>query len=202
MGKQEKMKQMKPTLIALLFLSLVYAANSQKLGILGGMNLASTGGDSENTSMKPAYHIGIQWSNDNLKNFGYSVDATYSKQGANGDPRVLTNFNINNNYINIASLVGYQINNRLQLRMGPQMGVLINGRIKWEDQLDEDTTDYLSFLNFSAVAELAYELLPKLVLYIRYGHGISSNVSNSNPNVGRFPSRVFQLGSAITLKSR
>lgn len=176
-----------------------FSVYAQKIGIRGGLNLVTTGSDSKNISMKSDYHIGLFWSDSLAKKLICQIDATYSRQGGQGNPSLFEDFKFNHNYLNISTLVGLKLSNRLQIHLGPQMGIKINGRIKWNGFINENITDDLSFLNLSLASELQCQIADKISFYTRYAHGLTSNVSRNNTTEGRFPDRVIQLGIAVNL---
>ena len=191
----------KAALTVLITLLTGNAIFGQEIGFRGGLNFAKTGGDSENVSFKPDFHVGLFWSDNLTRKFTYYFDATYSRQGGQVDPRVLDNFKINNNYLNISSLMGFKLYSRLTIFLGPQLGIRLNGRIRQPGVLDENATHDLSLLNLSLTTELQYQVQKRITIYTRYAHGLTSNVSQDNPNTGRFPDRVGQIGIAVSLGS-
>ena len=187
--------------LALLFMTIFFSTYSyaQTFGIRGGLNLATLGGDAEDVGFGADYHVGLFLSNTFTKNLWYQLDATYSRQGAGGDTRVIHNYHIDNDYINLTTLAGLKVSDRLKMLLGPQVGVLLKGSTEWEGFFDNTTTEDLSLLNFSIAADMQYDLMRNIATFIRYAHGISSNVAQDNPNQGTFPDRVIQLGLKVNL---
>lgn len=189
------------TLSILITLLMVTTSFSQEIGLRGGMNLAKTGGDSENISIKNDYHVGVFWTDDLTPTLLYFLDATYSRQGGQVNPSLVDDYKINNSYANLSSLIGLRLGDRFRFFLGPQLGVRLNGRIVQPGFLDENYTDDLSLFNFSIGSELQYRVQQRISIYTRYAHGLTSNVSQNNPIAGRFPDRVFQIGIAVNVKS-
>lgn len=187
------------SLFSIILLTTVIAVFGQELGIRGGWNLATTGGDTENVLMKSAYHIGLFSSGQTSNNLVYYFDATYSRQGGAVDPRVVKDFKINNNYINLTSLVGFKASDRLSFLLGPQLGIRLNGRVRWPGFFDENTTEDLSLLNLALASAFQYHLNDRTRLYTRYAHGLTYNVSKEATNDGEFPDRVIQIGIAVNI---
>lgn len=174
----------------------------QEIGFRGGLNFAKTGGDSENVSFKSDLHIGLFWSDYLRKKLVYYFDATYSRQGGQIAPSVFRDWVINNNYINLNSLIGFETNKRLIIFLGPQIGIRLNGRFKSPEFLNENTTSDLSLFNFSLTSELQYRVGKIISLYSRYSHGLTSNISQDNTNTGKFPDRVIQIGIAVNVGNK
>ena len=174
---------------------------SQDVGVRGGLNVTNTGGDSGNLGWKPDFHAGAFLADDLALGLGYFVALTYSRQGAQFDRSIVNDLKINNNYINLSALLSYRLSEKWKVLAGPRVGMLVNGTIDFPGFLEGSTTESLSAFNLSAALEAQYKISEKLFLYTGYAHGLTSNVANDNPNPGRFPDRVFQLGVAMNILS-
>ena len=167
---------------------------SQEIGIRGGFNAATTGGDSENIGWKPDYHIGVYYADEFSGGIRYFLSTTYSRQGGQVDRDLVDDWKMHHNYINIASLLGFEFTERWVVLAGPKLGIKLNGRADYPGFLDGNISESLSALNLSAATELHHEVSDNLSIYLGYSHGLTSNVAANNPVPGRFPDRFFQLG--------
>ena len=86
------------------------------------------------------------------------------------------------NYIQIPILANFKIHKRTSLSIGPEIGYLINARIKEKgisnpsEDISHSYTDYQRFwLELTGLIGLNYEIFDNTEIGIRYNHGILHN---------------------------
>ena len=169
-------------------------ANSQTMGLKGGLNVSSIGGDAQGVESRLAYHAGLFYNmriNDVL---GFQPEVVYSSQGAqleaNNDLKVIYN------YINVPLMFKYYANENFNIQAGPQVGIMASAKAKFED-VDEDIKDQLEPVDLGIGIGLGYEI-NKLQFVARYNYGLTSTAKDSGDE--HYPNRIFQIGVGYVLR--
>lgn len=186
---------MKSNLIAVLLVFMIIgttSAQSFNLGIKGGLNLYTIGGDNDGSyDYKPSFHIGLLGHIHMSDNFALQPELVFSAQGAKygGDQK------LDLNYINVPVLFQYMFDNGFRLEAGPQVGFLVSAEADGTDIKDNfDGTDVGIAIGMSYVnpaSNFGYD--------VRYNHGLTN--INENDNVDAY-NRGFQLGVFYLFKHR
>jgi len=143
--------------------------------------------DNTTTDSKVGLHLGVLAHIHASKIWAIQPELLYSLEGAQkvGNPGVTYNLN----YLNVPVLLQYMFNNGFRLEGGPQIGFLLNAKIK----AGNVTVDYNGFKStaFSIPLGLGYLTSSGVGLDARYVFGISNINDLKNPAIH---SNVFQLG--------
>jgi hypothetical protein len=186
---------MKFNLITLLLVCTIIgsaSAQSFNLGIKGGLNLFTIGGDNDEAyDYKPSFHIGFLGHLHMADNFALQPELVFSAQGAKyGDDQ---KFDLN--YINVPVLFQYMFDNGFRLQAGPQLGFLVSAEADGTDVKDNlEGTDFALTFGMSYVnpeSNFGFDA--------RYNHGLSS--FSENDNVDAY-NRGFQFGVFYLFKHR
>ena len=85
-------------------------ANSQSLGIKGGLNVAGIGGDSEDADPRIAYHVGVFYNMKINDVLGFQPEVVYSSQGAQAKDDAMT-IKAVYDYVNVPLMVNFSWEN-------------------------------------------------------------------------------------------
>ena len=164
-------------------------ANSQSLGVKGGLNVSSIGGDSEDVEARIGYHAGVFYSlkiNDVL---GFQPEVVYSSQGAQAEDDDIK-LKAVYDYVNVPLMVKYYANENFTIQGGPQIGILTSAKAKF-DGVDVDIKDDLETIDLGIGLGLGYEI-NKLQIMARYNYGLTNTAKDSDDE--HYPNRVIQVG--------
>jgi hypothetical protein len=125
---------MKKISLVLIAISTIYSAQAQigaKLGVKGGLNVASLtiNGSSTGVDSKFGAHAGLLAHLHLSPQIGLQPELLYSGQGMKQVSGGVT-YNWNLDYINLPIMLQYMFNNGFRLEAGPQFGFLVSGKIK------------------------------------------------------------------------
>jgi hypothetical protein len=128
------MKKLVLSLVALVaFASVSFAQLSG--GIRAGLNLAnqkySVGSDSESGDMKAGFLLGLYLTGNLSENLAIQPELVYSGFGTKEDDESL-----NLGYLSIPVLLRYNINEMINVHLGPQFGILMSAKAEDEDVKD------------------------------------------------------------------
>lgn len=181
-----------------------------KFGIIGGGNLSTIIGDlnefpSSETGTRYSFHIGV-FSNIKITDkFSFAPQISFSSQGyrsvgentfpdfsfQNGNVETGTTILVSDyqdifNYINMPLELRYAVKDNLDLIFGPQVGFLINSRIKgsflWDGEGEEENEsyDFNPKLDYGVILGASYKLSSKLFCDFKYFQGISNTNRKEN----------------------
>lgn len=146
-------------------------AQGVKIGLKGGINLATYAGeDSDDSALKVgplagvALNLGI---NDMLS---VQPEVLYSVKGAQSEED--SKFKQNLSYIDIPVLLKFNADG-LFFELGPQLGILASAKAKYDDD-DMDIKDGFNTVDFGYVAGVGYQLDGGFNLGLRYNGGITN----------------------------
>ena len=170
---------MKKTIIVLSAICLCTFANAQKtkldegikLGIKGGLNVASLMGDVEDLGIRTSIHAGLVAEIIVSDNFSIQPELLYSGQGATytGSAPGFSRFKLD--YITLPVLAKFPLANNLSLETGPQIGFLISAKNKTNES--NDKIEDLKTIDFGLNAGLNYELNNGVFFQARYNLGLT-----------------------------
>jgi hypothetical protein len=124
---------MKKILLSLAILAAFSTASFAQLsgGVRAGLNLANNSGDVENNSMKVGLQLGVYLVGNLSDKLAIQPELVYSGYGSSydeGDYKL--------GYISIPILLRYNINDMVNIHLGPQFGILSSAKFEDEDVKD------------------------------------------------------------------
>ncbi len=182
-------------------ISLTTYSQGFKLGLKGGLNLSTIGGDATNVESRTGFHVGA-YAGAKLSKFGVEGEILFSRQGTQGDG--LATFEIDNDYLLIPILGKFYIVKGLNIYAGPQFGILLKS--EFTDPTfgikDQDIKDFTNSFDVSILVGAGFEI-KKFRAGLRYNIGLSD--LNDDPasvfyNSGEeLSNQVFQIFVGIDL---
>ena len=194
-------------LFILAFLSFQFLqAQDFKFGLKAGLNVNKLAINPEEDwpgpAARPGIHLGgfAQYGLSN--NLSIQPELSFSTQGANDEDKDDWQ-RVKLNYLNLAGVIKYTLDNNIHFSIGPQLGFLTAGEFEKEDKEKgerkyHNASHYLKGTDLSIGFGLGYTLDSGIDLGLRYNHGLS-NINNDPHNVAFYEShqtiksRVFQL---------
>ncbi len=188
------MKKIFTFLVALSTVS--YFASAQvDPGIKAGMNIYTLAGDGIDVHSKVGLHIGGLAHIHLSDAFALQPEVVYSMQGAksrnDGDDNRL-----HLNYLNIPVLVQYMFGDGFRVQAGPQFGILLSAKQKFDDT-SVDVKEGVNSIDFSIPVGLSYKRPSGFGVDLRYAFGLSNvsedddeKITNSGLQLGVF----YQFG--------
>ena len=171
---------MKKLILTVVFLLCALGSiNAQELrvGLKGGLNVASLGGDGfgpESFSSKVAYHAGVFAEIPIIASFSIQPELLYSSQGSKfGGLISIGADEITLDYITVPLMVKYTIILGLSAEIGPVVGILLAADS--ENSLGQvDVKDNYKTLDTGIAIGASYALDVGIIAGIRYNKGISN----------------------------
>lgn len=211
----------------LLFLTLIISAtlNAQKvkLGIKGGLNIASVGVKNENVSgeitPKAGFHAGLYFDCPLMANKLYfRPEIIYSNQGykfSGTSYNAKINEKANINYLAIPLMFSYQPVKKLSIDFGPQVSFLLSSKSVIDYSFVDvvsgnpvsgsetvDNKDETKSIELGLNIGLGYKITPKMSISGRYNFGLTmlnERVPNAtSPNI-EVRNKVFQISLGYLL---
>ena len=191
------MKAIKSMVFFLLMLNWAYGQKSD-LGVKAGANWSTLGGEAENVDIRLGYHFGIFCTYSITQNWLLQPEFVFSSQGAVAEDNSAIRFRYQ--YVNFPILIKW-CKDKLFLNFGPQVGVLVDGKVIDNLTDDQETvTSQLENFDFSVAAGFGFALSKKVAFELRYNQGISDTSIDTNFNDQNEPNRVFQFSAQFFLK--
>lgn len=191
---------MKKTIILLIALCSILAANAQKskreegikIGIKGGLNVANLMGDVEDVAIRTSINIGMVAEIIVNDKFSIQPELLYSGQGASNtfDGGGRTKLD----YVLIPVLAKFPIASGLSVEAGPQVGFLVSAKYK-DNESNETVKDAYKTIDFGLDAGLEYELKSGVFFQGRYNLGLT-DINKTDDN-RRISNGVIQLSIGI-----
>jgi hypothetical protein len=124
---------MKKVLLSLVVLVAVSTASFAQLsgGIRAGVNLSDNSGDDVEVDMKAGFQLGLYLVGNLSDKIALQPELVYSSLGSKDDDD-----SYKFNYISIPVLVRYNINDMINIHVGPQFGILASAKYGDEDIKD------------------------------------------------------------------
>ena len=193
------MKKYLAILVVLVATSSSVFAQEVNIGIKGGLNSYTIGGDdTEDIDGKLGYNVGLLGHIHLSERFGLQPEIVYSTQGAkasegNGDVKISLD------YINVPVLFQYMYDNGFRIQAGPQIGFLTSAKAK-ADGITVDLDDSFNTIDFGLSFGASYVHPPSgFGVDARYNLGISNiNEDDSSKNYNR----GFQIGVFYLFKHK
>lgn len=175
---------MKLYLLAILtfFITNVVEAQHVNLGIKGGLNAYTIGGDnSAGNDLRVGFNFGILGHIHQDKHFALQPEIVYSLQGTNyraGGNDVALELN----YVNIPILFQYMFDNGFRLEAGPQIGILSSAKRVIKNSTTNLYSDYKG-TDIGLAFGMSYVNPPTGFGFdIRYNHGLTDIHKNNAIN--------------------
>jgi hypothetical protein len=173
------------------FLFSVPAFAQVNLGVKGGLNLYNLHGEDVDADMKAGIHLGALAHIHLSDQFAFQPELVYSMQGANeenGDAK------INLDYLNVPLLLQYMFDNGFRLQAGPQIGFLLNAKLK-SDGTSVDVKENFNTIDLSLPIGVGYVTPSGFGIDARYAIGLTDINDNGNSKTknGGFQIGVFYL---------
>lgn len=183
---------------ALLSLSSIQA-QEMNIGLKGGLNFSTIGGDSsEDIDSKIGYNLGLLSHFHLSDRFGLQPEIMYSSQGGKSKD-IAGDFELDLNYINIPVLFQYMFDNGFRIQAGPQLGILTGAKLK-DDTSKVDVKDEFKTIDFALSFGLSYVHPPSgFGVDARYNYGLSNINENS---ASKAYNRGFQVGVFYLFKHK
>lgn len=174
-------------------------AQEVNIGIKGGLNSYTIGGDdTDDIDGKLGYNIGLLGHIHLSERFGLQPEIVYSTQGAkasdgNGDVKISLD------YINVPVLFQYMYDNGFRIQAGPQVGFLTSAKAK-ADGVTVDLDDSFKTIDFGLSLGASYvHPASGFGVDARYNLGLSNiNEDDSSKNYNR----GFQIGVFYLFKHK
>jgi hypothetical protein len=181
-------------LFFLTFASLVTANAQVQFGLKAGANICMISGKGPNGTKYmtyTGYYGGALVAIPVVGQFSLQPELVYSAEGAKvlGDG----NFTLNSAYFNIPVLVKYNHPSGFFLETGPQLGLLLNAKVK-SGSYTEDVKSSSQSTSFSWAFGLGFLILPvNLGIDARYNFELT-NLAKSGSFLGNIKNNVIQIG--------
>jgi hypothetical protein len=168
-------------------------AQNVNIGIKGGVNLYTLGGDNdEGFETKAGYHIGLLGHIHMGPHFALQPEVVFSAQGAKSESNEDVHLDLN--YVNVPLMFQYMFNNGFRLQAGPQLGFLVSADLEGDDVKDD-----LNGVDFGIGLGTSYISPSGFGVDARYNHGLTN--INENDGFDSF-NRGFQLGVFYQFKHK
>jgi hypothetical protein len=196
----------------LLLLSLITFSTLQaqvKLGAKVGGNLTTLdeSGDiffATEFERKVEFHFGVFTQIQLSEHFLFQPELLYNRKGtfANAHSPNKNDEDYDLNYLNLPLLLGYSPIENFNILVGPEVGYLLNAKIR-DNSSDSDVTERFNQKDVGIAIGLEYQMDAGLGFGIRYTHGLSyvENLNVTRTNVdgtqdelnSKWKNRTFQL---------
>ncbi|GAB4092024.1 porin family protein [Flaviaesturariibacter terrae] len=118
-----------PALLLLAFAAGTASAQLPKLGLKAGLNIATVGGSSASPTTRLSGHGGVLVHVHLAPQIALQPEVLYSGQGFKAKSGG-TEYTIALDYLNVPFMLQYMFDNGFRVEAGPQVGVLLNSRVK------------------------------------------------------------------------
>ncbi len=171
---------MKKVLLSAVAIFVFGFANAQetKFGIKAGLNMANLSGDIENTSMKPAFHVGAFAEIKISDKFAVQPEVLYSAQGAKVDGG-----NYAFNYLNVPVMAKFFATEKFSIEAGPQIGFLMSAKGNPDEGDSIDVKEFLTSTDFGLNLGLGYDFTENFSAGLRYNFGLSNISEEDNGDI-------------------
>jgi hypothetical protein len=165
-------------------------AQEINIGIKGGLNAYTIGGDDTNDiETKLGFNLGLLGHIHLSGQFGLQPEIVYSTQGAKSNDG--GDLKLNLDYINVPVLFQYMYDNGFRIQAGPQLGFLTSAKAKG-DGVSVDVKDAFKTIDFALSVGASYvDPASGFGVDARYNYGIS-NINEDDSS--KAYNRGFQVG--------
>ena len=171
------------------------------------MNIATTKGVIANPKNKIGWYGG-GFASFSLRNkFYLQSELLYSSKGerthfrAGGDSKS----SLRLNYINLPILIGYKIDSKTSLLIGPEFGYLITAQLKYYSDFFDVTKNYPSKYDIGIDVGIKYLITKNVGSEIRYSYGLNTlyyvDELGTRHSERNGANRMFQIGVNYLIKN-
>lgn len=175
-----------------LFLCSFTVLGQTQLGIKAGFNINDISDDAapNNTATRVGFHGGLLVHIHATRNLAIQPELVYSSQGAK---YTLNNFNgdVETGYLNIPVLLQYMARNGFRLQTGPQLGILLDGKIERNNGSTTNLKPIMNEADFSWAFGVGYLSRTGLGVDARFNLGITDVFEQGGRDS---QNRVWQIG--------
>ena len=192
------MKKITLSIIAVLAFGFTNAQET-KFGLKAGLNVANFGGDAEDAKSLVGFHVGGFAEIKLSDKFAIQPELLYSAQGAKeeysefGETVEITQ---NLGYLNIPVMAKYYVAEGFSLEAGPQIGFLLNAKIKAEyegESEDESNKDAFKSIDFGVNFGAGYDFTENFSAGVRYNLGLSNIAETEDGDDFKINNSVFSV---------
>jgi hypothetical protein len=186
----------KITFLTILLFTAGFPALSQlKLGVKGGLNLATISFDKDRTTnnLRAGFNAGMLAESKVRERLYVRPELLYSLKGWSFS-KLARGGRVSLHYLNLPLLIGYKPAKNITLLLGPELGLLLKHVVRYED-IVENYTRRDQKPDVGIAAGFAYKISPKLGLEARYTHGLSRVAEvGLSPHLPDGRNRVISFG--------
>ena len=168
---------------------MVQQAHSQvRIGAKGGLNYVNNVisqnnlGYLDDGEYRLGYHFGLIGIVGLAKKISINPELLFSNKGYRFEGTRTTNPPGNGavhlNYVNMPILLGYQVQEKINILAGFELGYLISARSKFDSETVDISGIWNNKLDFGAAVGLRYFLTESFPLELRYTHGLTSVIKD------------------------
>lgn len=178
-----------------------------QIGIKGGLNFANYGGDVFDNKIKPGIHLGAFVNFNIIDELYIQPELLYSLQGAHfKNDKSNLDYKEHLHYINLPLVARYYLTENISVHAGPYVGLLIGGKAKgnfFGSEIDQKIEEVrpLKPLDFGLVAGVAYQLLNRVNLGVRFNLGLA-NIAKKEDFGGGFDGVDYEYDYKSNLTNR
>ena len=195
---------MKKVLFFVIALATFSFANAQDIsyGLKAGLNYSNwsfSDADMDYFDSRLSFHVGGVVEFGLSDKFSVQPELLYSSVGAKMDiseapTRVASeNYIYALDYLSIPVMAKYYVAEGFSLELGPQIGVLLSAKIKYDGET-EDVKDLFKSTDFGAGIGAGYKMENGLFINARYVLGLSNVLEDSGDEWGKNNAFQFSLG--------
>jgi len=178
-------------------------SSGTSFGLKAGLNLANVkskfGDETETGDSKPGFHVGAYANIPFSENLSFNPELLYSAEGSK-DEESGEKTTMKLNYLQLPLLVQYNASGFFA-ETGPQVGLLLGAKNKWEyedEDGEEDIKDELNSTSFSWAVGAGFRTTSGLGIGARYNLGLSNLVKDGDDDF-KVKSNVIQISLSYTL---
>lgn len=180
------------------------SAQDTRLGVKAGGNIAWLNGDGELSKPVPGFHAGLFAEIKITEKFAFQPEVFYSHQGGKDEKnehdgwlQINEKMRVTLGYINIPVLAKYYVSKKFSIEGGPQLGINVLARQKFE--FDDNSSgiriiagynmsvkESVKALDFGLAFGTGYDLNDHLFLQARYVIGMTTVHKEINDEFGNF----------------
>ncbi|RYY40563.1 MAG: PorT family protein [Chitinophagaceae bacterium] len=167
---------MKKVIVLLFAAGIAGTASAQlpKLGLKGGLNLATVAGSTSSPSMRLSGHGGVLVHIHLAPQIALQPEVLYSGQGFKAtSPLNNKEYTFALNYVNVPFMVQYMFDNGFRVEAGPQVGVLLSAKVK-DDAGSSDIKPSFKQADFGLGLGVNYLSYSGFGIGARYNFGLST----------------------------
>lgn len=200
---------MKKLIIAAMCVLFAGAANAQKIGVKGGVNLSNIikkGDNNFSTDFKPGLNAGLIVEVPIVKTFSFAPELMFSQKGYKTTGSSLLggpyDYTVTTNFIDIPILAKFNPTEKFSIFLGPQVSFLTSttekftqGSTSYQNTIREEN-DRLKKSIAGGVAGFGVTLTKQLDFHARYALDFQKNNEDGTSETPLYKNQVAQFGLA------